>query len=262
MIDGHVHIESGPYTLEWINRYVEKAVGMHLDEIRLLEHCYRYKEFTPMYAPVRAYSAYNEAWYQRRTGVYDLADYLALVDQVRREHFPIKVLFGLEVCYFRESEDLIAACTKDMGFDFLLGSVHFLDGFAYDHTAELWDGIDVDQAYRTYFESAIDLAKSGLFDGLGHPDAIKLFGHKPSFSLEAYYERLAQALSDSHMYADQNSGVSRRCHETAPIPGMDTVLLQALKKHHVPIITSSDAHCPEDVGYRIAEMEQALREYR
>lgn len=38
MVDGHIHIERGPYTLEWINQFVSKAVEMELDEIRLLEH--------------------------------------------------------------------------------------------------------------------------------------------------------------------------------------------------------------------------------
>ena len=43
MTDGHIHIERGPYTLEWINEFVKKAVEMQIDEIRLLEHCYRFE---------------------------------------------------------------------------------------------------------------------------------------------------------------------------------------------------------------------------
>ena len=38
MVDGHIHIEQGPYTLEWIQKFVNRAVEMGLDEIRLLEH--------------------------------------------------------------------------------------------------------------------------------------------------------------------------------------------------------------------------------
>ena len=40
MIDGHIHIERGDYSLEWIEQFVNKAVEMKIDEIRLLEHCY------------------------------------------------------------------------------------------------------------------------------------------------------------------------------------------------------------------------------
>ena len=66
--------------------------------------------------------------------------------------------------------------------------------------------MDVDKIFRMYFEDSISLAKSGIFDGIGHPDTIKLFGHKPSFPLTDYYEKLAVELARNNMYADQNSG--------------------------------------------------------
>ena len=54
MVDGHIHIERGEYTYEWINQFVKKAVEKQLDEIWLLEHCYRFEEFVPMYDSVCA----------------------------------------------------------------------------------------------------------------------------------------------------------------------------------------------------------------
>lgn len=257
MVDGHIHIERGPYTLDWINQFVNKAVEMRLDEIRLLEHNYIFEEFAPMYDSVCAYSEYVGAWFQRSAGIHKLADYLELIEQVRNEQFPVTIKFGLEVCYFKEFEAFISELTKDKGFDFLLGSIHFVDDFAFDHTAEHWTGMDVDRIYRRYFEDSISLAKSGIFDGIGHPDTIKLFGHKPSYPLTEYYEALAKALSESNMYADQNSGAARRCPDTASL-GMEEELLQILKKEHVKIVTSSDAHCPEDVGYKIKELNARI----
>lgn len=56
MVDGHIHIERGGYMLEWISRFVSKALKQGLDEIWLLEHCYRFHEFVPMYDSVCAYS--------------------------------------------------------------------------------------------------------------------------------------------------------------------------------------------------------------
>ena len=257
MTDGHIHIERGPYTLDWISEFVKKAVETGLDEIRLLEHCYRFEEFVPMYDSVCAYSEYVDAWFHRQAGVLKLEDYLRLIDQVRREHFPVRIKFGLEICYFREFEDFTARQAKGKGLDFLLGSIHFVDDFAFDHKAEHWAGIDVDKIYRRYFEDSVSLAESGIFDGIGHPDTIKLFGHKPSYPLTEYYERLAQALAKNGMYADQNSGVFRRCPDTASL-GMEDELLRILKKQQVPIITSSDAHRPEDVGYKIRELEARI----
>lgn len=254
MIDGHIHIERGDYTLEWIDQFVNQAVKMQLSEIRLLEHNYIFEEFTPMYSSVCSYSEYINSWFKRSSGKHKMADYFRLIDKVRTKKYPVDIKFGLEICYFREHEELIGQLTKDKGFDFLLGSMHFVDDFAFDHRAEHWDGIDVDRVYRRYFEESLSLVKSGLFDGIGHPDSIKLFGHRPSYSLLHYYEELAQELYVNGMYADQNSGVARRCPETSEL-GMDRELLHALKNNNVRIITSSDAHCPEDVGDKIAELE-------
>ena len=258
MIDGHIHIERGPYTLEWIRKFVDKAVEMGLDEIRLLEHNFRFEEFVPMYDSVCAHSDFVNEWFHRVGGVKKLDEYLELIEKIRKEQFPVRIKFGLEVCYFREFEGLTAELTKDKGFDFLLGSMHFVDDFAFDHKPELWAGMDVDRIYRRYFEDSVCLAKSGIFSGIGHPDTIKLFGHKPSYPLTEYYEQLAEALAESGMYADQNSGAARRCPDTASL-GMDGELIRILKKHHVEIITSSDAHCPEDVGYKIRELNGCIQ---
>lgn len=197
---------------------------------------------------------YVDNWFQRSAGKHKMPEYCELIEKVRNQKYPVKIKFGLEICYFKEDETFIGEMTKDQGFDFLLGSIHFVDRFAFDHKPEHWIGIDVDTIYRRYFEDSISLAKSKLFDGIGHPDAIKLFGHRPSFSLLDCYESLAKELSNSNMYADQNSGVARRCSKTSCL-GMDKDLLHILKKKNIKIITSSDAHCPEDVGDKIRELE-------
>ena len=125
-----------------------------------------------------------------------------------------------------------------------------------------YDLVFIDAAkshYRTYFEDSLCLTKSGLFTGIGHPDHVKLFGHRPSFSLEGYYEKLACELEKAGMYADQNSGAYRRNPEVAEL-GMNPALLRALVSHDVKIVTSSDAHCPEDVGYKIKELGRLVGE--
>lgn len=257
MLDCHIHIERGEYTLDWINQFVQTAKEKKLDEIWLLEHCYRFREFVPMYDDVCAYSDYIDKWVHKKAGVLGLSDYLSLVERIGRKDIGIRIKFGLEVCYFKEFENLVYQNTKDSGLDFLVGSVHFIDSFAYDHKPEHWQGIEVDNAYRRYFETSVDLANSRVYNGIAHPDCIKLFGHKPSFSLAEYYDRLASALAENNMYAEQSSGAHRRCPETAEL-GMVDGLIKSLKSHNVRIQTASDAHCPEDVGLYILELERIL----
>lgn len=88
-------------------------------------------------------------------------------------------------------------------------------------------------------------------------DCIKLFGHKPSFVLNDYYDRLAAVLANNNMYVEQSSGSFRRCPDISDF-GMDVELIKAIKKHEVKIKTASDAHCPEDVGLYVKELEAQL----
>jgi histidinol-phosphatase (PHP family) len=243
MIDAHIHIEKGPYTLEWINEFVKTALDRHIDEICLLEHCYLFNEFTAMYGCVCAYSDYIDNWFHRRAGRYSISHYLDLIEKVRNNEWPVKIKFGLEVCYFKESEDYIYKNIKDLGLDFVTGSVHFIDGFAYDHIPELWDGVDIDNVYRRYFETSIDIAKSGLFSGIGHPDSIKLFGHKASFPLTDRYIELAQSLKRNGMYAEESGGLHTRGLYNSAL-GMDPEMLKIMKQYNVTIIPASDAHSP------------------
>ena len=258
LLDCHVHIEKGGYSLEWIDRFVDMAVNRGISEIWLLEHCYLFPEFVSMYDNLRSSSEYLDKWFARKAGKRDFNSYLRLAEQARGRGYPVIIKFGLEVCYFKEHEALVHAVTKDKDLDFIVGSVHFIDNFAYDHGENNeWKGIDVNWAYRRYFEIAGDLAGSGLYSGIAHPDLLKLFGHKPSFFLLPYYDRLAAALSKAGMYAEQNGGAYRRCPDTCEL-GMDAGLIKALKRNGVKIQTASDAHQPEDTGLYIKEMRDIL----
>lgn len=147
MIDAHIHIERGQYTKEWIQQFINQAVKMGLDEIYLLEHSHRFKEFKPMYQSVKEYSDYQKDWLQRKINL-SINEYTSLIKEIRQYKFPVQVKWGLEVCYFPESEELISDLLNSFDFDFITGSIHWVDGFGFDHRAELWNGIDVDKLYK------------------------------------------------------------------------------------------------------------------
>ena len=256
-MDAHVHMEKGPYTAEWAERFLSEAVQKNIREIWLLEHCYLFPEFVPMYDGLHSRDTFIDKWLDRKAGRRNLTEYLQMAEDIRRRTYPVKIRFGLEICYLEGKETFLRRQTAPLGLDFLVGSVHFAGAFAFDHTSELWQGQDVDSVYRQYFRHAFALADSGLFDGMAHPDSIGLFGHTPSYPLTESYDTLARKLASRHMYAEQNSGVRRRCPKTAHF-GMHPDLLAAMKKHGVPLMTASDAHCPEDVGKGIIELAETL----
>ena len=47
MRDWHIHLERGPYTVEWAEQFVRRAEKLGIREICLLEHSVRFFEFHP-----------------------------------------------------------------------------------------------------------------------------------------------------------------------------------------------------------------------
>lgn len=259
MIDCHIHLEKGPYTVEWLNEFVKTAVIRGLDEIYLLEHSHRFLEFIPMYESVCNYSNYQSEWLKRKKhGTLSIKNYIDFIDEAKQIFYPIQIKFGLEICYFEEHETLIKNIAGSYPFDFITGSIHWIDGFGFDHKKEFWDALDVDCVYKRYYELMQKLIKSNLFTGVAHPDSIKAFGHKPSYELITTYHTLADLLCKHHVYAEQSGGLHLNYSKDCEL-GMNKQMLKIFIDKGVNILTASDAHKPDDVGANIIELQNLLQ---
>ena len=45
MIDGHMHLEYGTLSVEYVLQFVQEAIKKGLNEIQILDHTHRFKEF-------------------------------------------------------------------------------------------------------------------------------------------------------------------------------------------------------------------------
>lgn len=256
MIDGHVHIERGPYKIEWIKEFVDKASSRGIQTLHLLEHTHRFYEFIDLYSEAVKYNEYQREWLSKKVEI-SLVDYINLIDEVKSHHWPIDLKFGLETCYFEGKEKLIKEIKGAYDWDFLTGSVHWIDGWGFDHKAEFWDNKNADEAYQRYYSMMMNLVKSNLFDILAHPDSIKCFGHRCSKDLIETYKELAQLIKSSNMKVEQSAGLFLNYKHNEL--GMNNSLLDVMKEYGAEIITASDAHRPEDVGAYVAEMQHLMK---
>jgi len=261
MKDVHIHFLHGNpigYSVDYLEGFIKAAQTAGLDEIYLLEHTDHFTEFEKVYEPIKAYNEFQKNWLAGRMNG-SIEDYIAFIKKVKNNTYPVKVKFGLEVCYIPETADLLADILKNYEFDFLTGSVHWIDGWGFDHPRqkELWEGKNVEEVYKRYYEIMFELCESGLFGGLAHPDSIKCFGYEPDMDLTEYYEKLAKLLNKHGMYAE-NSGGLRLNYSPDLELGMNPQLLTVLKKNNVRIETASDAHKQSDVGANIKELERML----
>ena len=118
--DLHIHIERGEYSRQWIEKFINQAVKMNIGEINLLEHSVRIKEFHPTFKQASEYSLYQKRWFEGKRGqAHSLDEYKALIDEIRSIDYPVKVNFGLEVCWFEQHEDYIRNLLNECNFDYV-----------------------------------------------------------------------------------------------------------------------------------------------
>lgn len=255
MIDGHMHLENGPLTVEYAMRFVEAGVAAGMDTIQILDHTHRFIEFAPMYEALKEAAPQQRAWFEKKK-LEPLSVYHDLIETMKAMDLPIEVRFGLEVCYAPQDKELIRQVLSQYPYDFAIGSIHSIDGLLYDMNSFsreiLWDVKDTNVIYQRYYEIMEDMICSDLFTQIGHPDQLKLFHDEPTYDLRPTYERLARLAVEHHVAMENNTGIHYRYrHEDM---GTNSVFLDILKQHGVAIMTASDAHQPQDVGKFIKEV--------
>lgn len=249
MIDGHIHFHKQPYSLETINKMVEVAKMNNIDELYLLDHTHKFSEFKSLYESLK----HNQAawkWYQKKQPI-SINDYLEFVIDIKKKEFPVKIKFGLEVCFFSDKINWLKTELSKYPLDFFIGSVHFIDGFTFDSSEQVWEGQDIDHMYQRYYEIMEELIKSELFSHLAHPDSIKLFHYYPSYDLNSTYQRIAKLLNTYHLPTENNTGLWRYQFH---YPGLIPTFYQILKENDVKIIKASDAHTYDKIGYQFHEI--------
>jgi histidinol-phosphatase (PHP family) len=169
----------------------------------------------------------------------------------------INILFGLEVDYFSEFEKEIGQVLQRFSLDYVIGSIHFLDGWNYDTDKSRYSEFANDYLYEWYFSELQNAVKSGLFDYMAHPDLIKKHRIWPETSKTNLYKETAKIFADFGVaYEVNTSGRDRPCGEF--FPGSE--LTGELYRAGVPVTLGSDSHSAKQIGRYFTEAKALLRE--
>jgi len=246
--DFHVHLEEGPYTIEWIRRFIEIGEKRGVIEFGFSEHGHRFKESVGFLAS----DGFRGRW-TRGEATESIEDYIEVVEKAKKLGLPVKL--GIELDYIPEYEEVIRKFAKSYPFDYVLGSVHWLKDFGFDHPALIheWDEKNVDEIYDKYFDTLQLAVKSGIFDAIAHPDVIKVFGYKARKDMSQRYDELAKVIREMDICVEvSTAGLRKPVRELYP----SSQMMEYFKKYNVPIMINSDAHVPEDVG---RDFDKALK---
>ncbi len=215
------------------DRYLAAAREAGIEELGVSEHVYRFRQ---------ALEVWDHPFWQR----YAHDDLDAYCEFVRST--PLRL--GIELDFVPGAEAASAKLLESRGFDYVVGSVHFIDAGAVDmNDYGAWlSGQDPDQIWHSYFETLAAAARSGLFDILAHPDLVKLWGSArpgPQRDPRTYYEPAVEAIAEAGVAVEvSTAGLRKPVGEIYPAPEFARMCAEA----GAAFALSSDAHAPEQVG--------------
>ena len=233
-VDYHMHTPLCGHAVGDPSQYVEQALKVGLHEIGFSDH-----------APLVSHE--DARYTMSRT---QLPQYHRMIEKVQKKYkkhknFTIKI--GLEADFIPGFEKKTKKILDGYPYDFVIGSIHFIDRWAFDDPEEKvkWKDKDINAVYRDYYKLLRQSAESGLFDIIGHVDLVKKFGHRASADLTPEVERTADIFRKCGVTIEINtSGLRKPVGEIYP----SLAVLKIYRGHGVPITFSSDSHDPNDVG--------------
>ncbi|WP_052291974.1 histidinol-phosphatase [Natranaerobius thermophilus] len=252
MIDYHTHTWRCGHAEGNIEDYVLKAIERGLTEIGISDHY-------PMDVLNVPSEDISSMLYQ------DLQTYVNEVKEVaRRYESQITVRLGTEMDYFRDLKLGYNRILEEYDWDYVIGSIHFLEGKDVSHPKNLtfYQKNSLIDIYCKYFDEIKTMTNSEEFDIIGHVDVIKKHGYVPEGEnsvkeLQEFYLELARLFAQKQQVVEINTGGLR-----APVeeiyPAED--FLNKLISHNVPLTIGSDAHHPDEVGYSNSEIVGYLKE--
>jgi histidinol-phosphatase (PHP family) len=252
VLDYHMHLR-GPhgappkrYSADRAEEYVEQARQVGVDEIGFSDHVYYFRQTRELW---------EIPWMSERSAD-DLDEYVGAVVEAKRRGLPVKL--GLEVDYFPGIERELTELLEPYPWDYLLGSIHFVDGFPVDQEPGLVHRIPVGEAWRRYFTWLRNAARSGLYDVLAHPDLVKIFGMRPSDEETHYlHVETADAIEAAGVCVEVSAaGLHKPVGELYP----DRSFLELCHERGVPVTLASDAHEAANVGRDVTRAAQLARD--
>lgn len=245
IVDYHMHLRDPEgeidFSVEAVERFVERADERGVDEVGFTEHVYYFVQT-------------RDFWripYQTERCTLDLDDYVAAVVEAKRQGLPVKL--GLEVDWAGERAGELAAVLAAYPFDYLLCSVHWLDGgFGIDGAVGggAWEQWPQEEVWKRYVAELSAAAASGNFDVLSHPDLAKIHGVRGS---DERYDELAAAVDAAGVALEiSTAGLRKPVAEIYPDPRL-------LRLSAAPVTLASDAHKPQQVGEDFARAFERAR---
>ncbi len=250
-------VQNGCFNEEWLDRYLNMGRSREIEAFGVVDHLYRFRECRSYYekhmllddSPI---GILQKTWLDQ-VCVASLSEFVTFVTEAKKSRPDL--LLGIEADFFPGGEAELRDLLVGHEWDYIIGSVHFIEGWGFDNPETQAEFKDLDplQTYARYYELLCQACVSGLFQIIAHPDNLKVFGFRPinEKDLLPYYRKLAEEMIINGVITEINTGLAYRfpVAESCPSP----LFLSVLADYRVPLTLSSDAHFPDDIGMLVDE---------
>ncbi len=246
--DLHTHHDRCGHARGRIRDYIEAAIEKGINIIGISDH-------SPYFT-----SEEDQPYPHIAMGKSQFPEYVNEVLQLKKEYSgKIEVLLGVESDFFPEHLDVYRSYYDRYPFDYIIGSVHHVDGINIFKKGR-WEGLTEQEKIKTkdtYYSLIEHSARSGMFQILGHIDAMK--GYYPSFSsiqTEAV-EHTLKVIGEYDIAIEINtSGKTKDVGGWYPSDEM----LEVARHYGVKVTFGSDSHDPDRVGDEFELVQRRLKE--
>lgn len=170
------------------------------------------------------------------------------------------VRYGIEMDFDPGAVKDVAEVLRSYPFDYVIGSVHFVNGFPIDYDKSDWDKLSEDEVngiIREYLVRIEQMARTELFDITGHFDLYKKFGYLPTVDVSDLITRALDAIALSGMSVEINTaGWHKDVQEAYP----SAAILAECCRRGIPVVISADAHNPDHLTRDFSKATHCLRE--
>ena len=191
-------------------------------------------------------------------------EYVKEIRQIQKEYKnKIDISFGGEFDWLPPYQEWLKKEIKKEKYDYVIGSVHFLEkdgqyysynfGGAHGHlwgkNAEIFGGTK--GFIKEYYNQVRLLAESGIYDSIGHLDAIRIY-NKDSILFsedESWYKeeviKTLDVIAKAKMVMEINV---RGLVKTSAVQYPSFWIIKEAKKRNIPITIGTDAHNTLEIG--------------
>lgn len=181
-----------------------------------------------------------------------ISGYFGAIQQAR-EHSQFDARIGLEVDFLPAKNDRIQASIQGYDWDFLIGSVHEIDGVQFERNRR-WTREQGEAMWLRYFALLREAVQSGYFSVVSHPVRMRATNPYLPANFDEELERLAAEATRCDVALELNG------FDVLNYPSLVRRLIRACALHKTPVSVGSDAHDPRGVAQAHERTQEILRE--